>query len=275
MESVDPHGEGQGFQDAFYDEDVDYGRGSPHLKDPRLKRRLLAVVGAAVQGLQSRGLPLRVLEVGAGHGGYTEALLAAGCSVTAVEMSRASVGHLRRRFGAHAGFRVVHDPTGDLQDVDGGYSMVACVSVLHHIPDYGGFVTAVLPRLTPGGSFLCLQDPIWYDRVPGLQRRVERLAYLAWRLRQGNMSQGLATTLRRARGIYDESNPSDMVEYHVVRRGVDEKMLADALKVRFDVVTVVPYWSTQTRALTRLGDRLRWQNTFGIHAQGYEPLSQG
>ena len=95
-----------------------------------------------------------------GHGGYTEPVLAAGCRVTAVEASRHSLATLQRRYGANPGFRAVFDADGTLDEVDGTFSLVLIVSVLHHIPDYVSFLDRVTRLLAPNGSLLSLQDPL-------------------------------------------------------------------------------------------------------------------
>lgn len=257
------------FQEDFYAHKIDYAVGSPHLGDLRLRDRLVGVTRAAVIDLHDREVPLNILEIGAGHGGYTEPMLALGCSVTAVDMSQASVQALRERFQTNERLTTLYDPSGDLVGVPSNFSMIACVSVLHHIPDYLAFIDNALPLLVSGGGFLCLQDPLWYDRVPSLHRRFNRVAYLSWRIFQGNLASGAATLRRRARGVYDENNISDMVEYHVVRQGVDERAIVDLLRPHFQDVALIPYWSTQLPIATRIGERLRWSNTFGIHAKGY------
>ena len=123
-------------QEMHYLPSVDYRRGSPHLSHLALHDRLVEVLRGVVQRLADQGLPLRVLEIGAGHGGFTEPALAMGCEVTAVDMSGPSVDELRRRFGTNPKLRAVHDPDGTLRDVGNDYSLLMFVSVLHHIPDY-------------------------------------------------------------------------------------------------------------------------------------------
>lgn len=256
-------------QGDHYDADVDYAHGSPHLTDLRLRQRLIDVVSDAIRGVSARGLPLKVLEVGAGHGGYTEPMLALGCAVTAVDMSPDAARILADKFRTNSDLTVVHDPDGSMATVGNNYTLLACVSVLHHIPDYLTFVSDALSRLLPGGAFVCLQDPLWYERVPRLQRISTRAAYFAWRVRQGDLARGLGTVQRRLRGVYDETKPGDMVEYHVVRSGVDEQALTEMLRSRFDHVTLIPYWSHQSSVAGRAGRRLGWVNTFGIHARGF------
>jgi hypothetical protein len=158
-----------------------------------------------------------------------------------------------------------------LGSVTGEFSLVLAVSVLHHIPDYLAFLRAVQHRLTPGGAVLTIQDPLRYSRMSAVQHRTDRLAYLTWRLGQGKLRTGMASLSRRMRHALDESKPGDMVEYHVMRDGVDEVAIDDELATRFDSVEVLRYWSNQSRAGQQLGDRLGWANTFCIRALGYHP----
>jgi hypothetical protein len=145
-----------------------------------------------------------------------------------------------------------------------------CVSVLHHIPDYLSFLEDGCSRLMPGGAILTIQDPLWYDRLDTRTLRLNRAAYLAWRLGQGDLHRGLMTQTRRLRGVYDKQNPADFVEYHVVRKGVDEEAVVAFLKDRCDNVELVPYWSSHSSIAQRIGERLRIANTFGVVATGLE-----
>jgi SAM-dependent methyltransferase len=255
-------------QEAYYVPHVDYRRGSPHLSHLALHDRLVEILRGIVQRLADQGLPLRVLEVGAGHGGFTEPALAMGCEVTAVDMSGPSVDELQRRFGKNPKFRAVYDPDGTLSDVDGDYSLLMFVSVLHHIPDYMSFLDAACQRITNGGALLTLQDPAWYSRHRAAHR-VDQAAYFAWRLGQGNLAKGIQTRLRRVRGILDETEPSDMVEYHVVRNGVDEEKILSFAKAAFSEVSLIQYWSSQLGLAQHLGERFGLHSYFGIIANEY------
>lgn len=259
----------QSLQESSFGEDVDYRLGSPHLAHWQLYDRLVRVLLDQLHVLDRAGLPLKVLEIGAGHGGYTEPALAAGCSVTAVEMSRPSLRRLEERYGTNHQFRTVFDPDGSLSGVGDQFSMVLCVSVLHHVPDYLSFIRRATARLAPGGSLLALQDPLWYPTAGRPSRLLDRSGYYFWRVGQGDVRRGLGTLTRRLRGIYDESNPSDMVEYHAVRKGVNENAVIDQLKGSFNAVSLQDYWSNQSRVFQRLGDKLHLRNTFGISAVGY------
>jgi SAM-dependent methyltransferase len=258
-------------QEAVYGDGVDYRRGSPHLAHWQLYDRLTTVLRREIRDLAAHDLSLDVLEVGAGHGGYTEPALAAGCRVTAVEMSRPSLATLRERYSTNADLRLLLDADGTLKDVGGSFSLVLCVSVLHHIPDYLQFLDDATKRLRPGGTLLTLQDPLWFSRTRPAVRVFDRAAFYGWRLGQGDLRRGMKTVIRRLRGIYDEDNPSDMVEYHVIRQGVDEQAIMTLLEGRFRSVDLLPYWSNQSGLGQRSGDLLGIKNTFGVVARGFRP----
>jgi hypothetical protein len=74
--------------------------------------------------------------------------------------------------------------------------------------------------------------------------------------------------LRQCRGALDESDPSDMVEYHVVRNGVDESALRALLRPRFAAVRMTTYWSMQGALHQTLGALAGQPNTFGLIAAG-------
>jgi SAM-dependent methyltransferase len=255
-------------QEAVYDEQVDYRHGSPHLSHWSLFDRLVGLVRAELRRLDSAGMDLDVLEIGAGHGGYTEPVLAAGCAVTAVEMSKPSLDRLTDRYGRNDRFQAVLDPDGSLAGVGAGHSMVLAVSVLHHIPDYLSFLTAASGTLRPGGTLVALQDPMWFPRAARPLRVLDKGAFYAWRLGQGDLRRGFGTLSRRLRGAWDEDHPSDMVEYHAVRDGVDELAVLRRLGELFEEVRLVPYWSHVAPVAQRIGDRLGRANTFGVIATG-------
>lgn len=258
------------FQESGHGRGFDYRNGSPHLKHAELNAWVEATLLDAIRSATPDGGSPHVLEVGAGHGLFTELLVVAGASVVVTEMSAPSVDVLRRRFAGVDRVRVVHDPTGDVP-VEGTFDAVAYVSVLHHIPDYVSAVTRIAERIRPGGVFFSMQDPMMFARQRRLSRLAARGMYLGWRITQGELRRGVATTARRLRGVYDETQPSDMVEYHAVRGGVDEQALARVLEERFAEVRVLPYWSSQAGWAQRLGRRFCSPNTFGLVATGRLP----
>ena len=76
--------------------------------------------------------------------------------------------------------------------------------------------------------------------------------------------------MRRLRGVYNDS-PSDLVEYHVVRDGVDEEAILELLSANFDRAEVFGYWSTQAPLFQRLGEMAGLRTNFGVRATGFHP----
>ena len=254
-------------QEVSHGEGFDYERGSPHLKHAHLRAKVSDSLRRSAQTILGQRGECRVLEIGAGHGDFTDVLLGTGASVTVTEMSRPSAQVLQSRYQRNPRVEVVVDHDGDwIFNTDRPFDMVAAVSVLHHIPDYLSFIGRAVELLSLGGSFVSWQDPLYYPRRSQAERAADRIFYLAWRLGQGELSKGVSTRWRRVRGVYDESNPSDMVEYHVVRDGVDEEAIRKLLEPKFGEVRILPYWSTQSRMGQRIGDRLGLETTFGIVA---------
>jgi SAM-dependent methyltransferase len=247
---------------------VDY-RNSPHLAQWALYDRLVGVFHATVAALSDAGLPLRVLEIGAGHGGYTGPALAAGCEVTAVEMSPRVFLDVEARYATNDSLTAILDPDAALTGAGEGYALAMCMSVLHHIPDYLDLLQRIADRLLPGGAILTLQDPLWYPRRGRVTRAVDRGAYLAWRIGQGNVVEGMAAMRRRLRGVYPEAKAGEIVYHHVVRQGVDEEAVAASLARRFAHVDVLPYWSNHLAAIRGVAEAAGLENTFGVRATGF------
>jgi SAM-dependent methyltransferase len=256
----------QELQQGAHDQDHDYAAGSPHIRHHVLRSRIVEQLQDSVRRVLDAQGSCRVLEVGAGHGTFTDHIVAAGASVEVTEMSVPSAGELRSRFRHNPAVTVVDDPDGSRALHGDPVDLVVCLSVLHHIPDYLGAVRGMLDRVRPGGGFVSFQDPLWYPRRSRLSRGVEKAAYLSWRLPRGDFGRGLATTVRQARGVYDETKPSDMVEYHVMREGVDEQALVALLEPRFADVRLVTYWSSQGHLPQTVGALAHLPNTFGLVA---------
>jgi hypothetical protein len=72
-------------------------------------------------------------------------------------------------------------------------------------------------------------------------------------------------------GSLDETNPADMVEYHVVRSGVDEEGVLEFARGAFTEAELIPYWSSQLGLVQRLGERSGLRSSFGLVAHGYHP----
>jgi SAM-dependent methyltransferase len=257
-------------QDAFHSEGHDYTVGSPHLRHTALFERVNAQIHRAVTGVLERQNSCAVLEVGAGHGSFTETVLTAGGTPTVTEMSKPSYEFLTHKFRDNSDVRVVYDSDGEAAFRDGAkYDVILMISVIHHIPDYIRTLTRLCDTvLRPGGAVVAYQDPLWYPRQTRFARLLDTGSYLAWRLTQGEFRRGLKTRWRRLRGVYDDSEPSDLVEYHVVRQGVDERALQELFTARFAEVEIDTYFSTQSPLLHAVGAKYFPHNTFGIVARG-------
>jgi SAM-dependent methyltransferase len=262
-------------QEAAHPEGHDYTSGSPHLKHLGLRSRIDASIVREVARITADRGQCRALEIGAGHGTFTEVLRRAGANVTVTEMSGPSAAFLGRAFSSDRGVRVIHDADATWLDrTREDFDLVVMVSVLHHIPDYLGTVSSCAERTTPGGSFISWQDPMWYPRQSRRALLASRGLYLAWRIGQGNIVRGVKTRIRRLRGILDEREVSDMSEYHVVRRGLDEVALVSLLESHFGSVELTLYWSTQADLGQRIGERLGLTSSFGTIARGRIAASQ-
>lgn len=112
---------------------------------------------------------------------FTESVLRAGGIPTVTEMSRASFDLLERKFSGIPEVRVIYDSDGSaLLDGEYQFDLILLISVIHHIPDYVGAVSALCDKsLRPGGIVLTFQDPIWYQRQSRLARTLSRGSYFA------------------------------------------------------------------------------------------------
>lgn len=253
-------------QDEAHGSGHDYVKGSPHLRHPQLRTMIEARLQALVEDLTVSTGGCRVLEIGAGHGTFTTTLVDAGATVTVTEASAASAAHLREKFANDDRVRIVHDESGEaIFDQDTTWDLAVIVSVLHHIPDYVGFLRRLEPMIALGGAIFTVQDPLYYPRRSRLSHLVSRGSYLLWRVTQGNYARGIATRIRRLRGVYDENEPSDLVEYHVVRQGCDEEAIRQVLEPHFDT-EVFTYWSSQGPFFQRAFEGTALRSDFGVAA---------
>jgi hypothetical protein len=256
-------------QDEAHASGHDYVKGSPHLRHPQLRGMIVARLQELVRASIQRTGDCRVLEIGAGHGTFTSTLVDAGAQVTVTEASAASAEHLEAAFAGTDRVRVIYDETGEqVLGLGETWDLAVIVSVLHHIPDYVGFLRKLEPKIAEGGSIFTVQDPLYYPRRSKLSHRVSRGSYLLWRAFQGDYKRGVATRLRRLRGVYDEAEPSDLVEYHVVRQGCDEEAVRDALADHFDV-EVFTYWSSQGPLFQKAFEKTGLRSDFGVEATAH------
>ena len=185
----------QHIQERAHGSDWDYRLGSPHLTHSSLIHRLTDLLFQTLYLVEAAGLPLTVLEIGAGHGGYTEPMLAAGWEVTATEMSRASLTRMCERYGRNDRFEGLFDSNGSLDVVgDRRFSLVVASAVLHHIPDYLSFVSGpVVSASKVGWGILFLSGPVMVSvnephRAPPESGGIPGLAHSARQICSGIQS---------------------------------------------------------------------------------------
>ena len=119
-----------------------------------------------------------VLEVGAGHGTFTEILSARGARVVATDVSQRCADVLRERFASDERVTVVH---GGADAVAGQppFDSAVLINVLEHIPDDDGALRDLAATLRPGGR-LILWVPAFqllysdFDRKIGHYRRYRK-----------------------------------------------------------------------------------------------------
>jgi SAM-dependent methyltransferase len=92
----------------------------------------------------------RALEIGAGTGQATEAFLAMGFDVTALEPGADMAEILRRKFGENPRFRVEEALFQDYAGAD-GFDLIYAATSFHWIPEEVGYPKA-LSLLKPGGA---------------------------------------------------------------------------------------------------------------------------
>jgi len=256
-------------QDTSHGEGHDYVVGSPHLRHDALRDRLYDKIRGAIAEVLKRQPSCAVLEVGAGHGFFVETVIGAGGTSTVTEMSKASYDFLKSKFGSNPEVQIIYDADGCAPfHVGKQFDVILLISVIHHIPDYIKTVTNLCNDvIRPGGIIVTFQDPLWYPRQTRWARILSSASYFAWRVTQRNLKRGLKTRWRRLRRTFDDS-ASDLVEYHVVRQGVDECALIELLEPRFADVKLDRYFSTQSPLLQAIGAKYFPSNTFGIVASG-------
>ena len=153
-------------QDAFHGEGYDYVAGS-HISEIAPCSSVSTARSVGRSPRCSSGQPsCAVLEVGAGHGLFTETVLGAGGTPTVTEMSKASYDLLKRKFGSNPRVQVIYDKDGSAALHSGmQFDVILMISVIHHIPDYIKAMTDLCDNaLRPGGIVVTFQDPLWYPR---------------------------------------------------------------------------------------------------------------
>lgn len=251
-------------------EERKYVAGAPHIKHKSVLERYARQLDLVLSASGVQGSKVQVLDLGAGSGLISSLSWERGARLTAVDCSPEMLSLLegRARESRADVTCVTADAAGFVARCSDRFQVVTLVSTLHHIPDYLGLLEAAAPLVSAGGSLLTFQDPIRYDALPPWEHLAGEMAYLAWRLTKGSYIRGARSRWRRVRGALSEWEPSDTVEYHVVRNGVDGDAVQALLRRCFREVCIVEYWSTQSSLLQWLGDRAGLRSTFGVVATG-------
>ena len=198
-------------------------------------------------------------------------LLEAGASVTAAD----ATPELLDILAAHAvGFESrltlavgdIFETLSKCEQAGKRFDLICASSFLHHIPEYLKLCRLSARLLRPQGMFFTFQDPLRYDTLPRGTYLFDRCSYFIWRLFQGNYVRGIKTRWRRLIGTYNEDLPEDIVEYHVVRNGVDQKAIQCMFEAEGFDCEIQSYWSAQSGLFQHLGTKLGLSNTFAIIA---------
>jgi len=124
--------------------------------------------------VRAEGAP-RVLDIGAGTGNLTAHFLDAGATVVSADVSPGCLRVMSQRFSA-TGRHAVQLIDGRSLNVfaDATFDVVACYSVLHHVPDYLALVAEMARVVRPGGLVYIdheRHDASWHDPVLALCMR--------------------------------------------------------------------------------------------------------
>lgn len=250
---------------------AEYTEGAPHIKHAELWALYMKLVVQVYDRACRCVSQPKVLDIGAGEGSTTLAFLELGAKTTAVDISHSQLEVLKRRCNSFADNLTVycgdvHDAIEDFLAQQAQYDIVVANSFLHHVPDYIGLIEQCCKLLSPHGQFFSFQDPIKYASLGKFSNLFAKTAYFSWRIFQGDVIGGMRRRVRRSRGVYFDDCPQDNAEYHVVRVGVDQEVIAELLRgIGFDCQTVL-YFSTQSRFWQLVGSAIKAYNTFSIIA---------
>ena len=100
-------------QAAGHGQGHDYDKGSPHLRHRQLRTMVEERLTRMVRDVIAVNDTCQVVEIGAGHGRFTAALLAAGARIDVTETSRASADGLEQAYSTDSRVTVLFDETGE------------------------------------------------------------------------------------------------------------------------------------------------------------------
>ena len=148
----------------------EFVEGSPHLKHEKLRKLCQELLAKAYEQAKRSANQVSVLDMGAGDGVLSLALLEKGARVTAVDVTESLLEGLAKRAEKHKINLSLH--VGDVSEVlenfrkqNVTFDLICCSSFFHHIPDYVELCKRVSDLLPPGGVFFSFQDPLRYDSL--------------------------------------------------------------------------------------------------------------
>src|SRR6478609_2998955 len=158
--------------DVHLPEVQQYLAAAPHLKHVELTALYRRLAGEAIAATSTDDRRPRVLDLGAGDGTATLALLELGADVVAVDGDAGRLAVLRERAAGFPHTLEIHVSSAEaiLASSIREYDVVTAVSFLHHVRDVEGIVASAVDALRPGGIFLSFQDPLLHDTTGTLSR---------------------------------------------------------------------------------------------------------
>jgi SAM-dependent methyltransferase len=254
----------------------EYAEGAPQIKHAVLRglyRELAASVYREACGTCQQP---SLLDLGAGEGSMTRPFLELGARVTVVDISERRLAALQASCTGHTDrLELICDDVWNAiakaRKNGRQFNIVTMNAFMHHIPDYIGLIREAMTVLAPEGLFFSFQDPMRYDSLGTFCRAFSNIAYYSWRVFRGDLVGGIKRCFRRARGVFLEDCPADLVDYHGVRNGVDQEAVCRLLESNGFDCRITQYFSTQSRAWQPIGIMLGLKNTFGVVAKRRPP----
>jgi ubiquinone/menaquinone biosynthesis C-methylase UbiE len=247
-----------------------YIRGAPHIRHSCLRALHDELTQKVLEEALKHSPAPRILDLGAGEGSLTATYLRRSAKVTAVDVSEARLRQLTELCQHLPGqlqtvCSEAFQAVDTLQREGKQYDVIVATAFLHHVPNYEDLLRRSVALLTEHGQVFTFEDPLRYDSLDWPSRIFSGMAYLSWRLWQGDLAAGAHRYIRRQFGHYTET-PEDQTEYHIVRNGVDQDALERMLREENIDCHIVRYFSTQAPRWTSFGTHLRVVNSFGIIA---------
>jgi 2-polyprenyl-3-methyl-5-hydroxy-6-metoxy-1,4-benzoquinol methylase len=133
----------------------------------------------AVDGVNEK----KALDFGAGTGNLTGKLLQMGYHVTALDISTEMCKILEKKYKRYLGSQklvVVNSAIEDVRFDRGNFDLIACYSVLHHLPDYVNIVQRFSGFLRKGGVMYLDHEgsPFYWMHEATLAARMVKSAYI-------------------------------------------------------------------------------------------------